>query len=91
MISMRTNGTLMKILKDTTLSLDQNCELSIKMCMDIEAYSTLKLKYSLFHNGFKVVSVDDDVCHSKTTKINYDLYGISKTCPAKKVGLYSIT
>lgn len=88
MISMLTNGTLMKVLKDATLSITQNCELSIKLCLDIDAYSTLKMKYTLFHNGFKMVSEEDDACHSKKTfTVNYELYGIPKTCPVQKVCL----
>ena len=83
---MRTNGTLIKVLKIATLSLNQKCELSLKVCLDIEAYSTLNVKYTLFQNGFKMISDEDDACDSKKTfTIDYELYGITKTCPALKV------
>lgn len=88
-INIRTNGTLLKILKDATMSVNKKCELSMKLCYDLEAYNMLKIEYTLFHNSFKVATINVDACNSKT--FDYDHYGFSKTCPAKKVNLFPIT
>lgn len=77
----------MKVIKDPIITMTRKCELKVKLCLDIEAYSTLNLKYTIFH--FNKITAEDDTCNSKA--INYEWFGLFKTCPAKEVNLIPST